>query len=655
MKDNFKEIVKNSIKQHYFNLFQENNSLIFELQNVFLPFSKKFIIIKHRKTGKRISKKLINSKTELTLEDIREFSEIGYFDIFLYVKIFGRFFKKRSSFNYKNNDNKFIFDNENKLLFLSYSTNGSNLSFNLKDSLFKPEIYDIVDEDDEIIINGRIKLFKDIAFDKIELLSKSNKVGRKVSNCSYNNENDIITFSGVIDKDISDKDINSNWDIDIRLISEDLIISSEKLNCDDWIKHALNNDIIFGKYETKYEDEKFLIIFYPSKNRKLKFKIVSSNQYSKSSNKSKGNKLYNKFKKIGLKDDLVFFESFHGKYNNNPKYLYEKMLEMGLDKRFKFIWAYDGEDNLPGNPIVVKSNSEDYYKYLSQSKYRVNNATFPIIDNNSKIIYVQTWHGTPLKRLSRDINVQTGIGWSHFNKEVKTWNYLVSANEYSSNIFKRAFEYRKEILEVGYPANDIFYMDESKKQEIRNKFDIPSDKKIILYAPTFRDDKKDEEGNRVFDLELDLEKLRSALSDEYIVIIKTHYVISKKLEISGQLKDFVIDFSNYDDIHELFILSDVLITDYSSSFFDFAHTKNPILFFMPDLKSYMQTRGLYGKTLLELPGPILINTDEVIDALLDLDKFAQDYKEKYDTFYDKFCSIGNGDSSEKIIKHVWGD
>jgi len=441
----------------------------------------------------------------------------------------------------------------------------------------------------------------------------------------------------------------------MRLINEDVIVSSEKLNCDGLVKQELINEVIFEKFETNYDDEKLLIIFHPSKNRKLKFKIVSPEQYFKSNKKSRGNELYNKFKKLGLKEDFVFFESFHGKYNNNPKYLYEKMLEMGLDKKFKFIWAYDGEGKLPGNPIVVKSNSEDYYKYLSQSKYRVNNTTFPIIDKDNEIIYVQTWHGTPLKRLSRDINVQSGVSWSHFNKEVKTWNYLVSANEYSSNIFKRAFEYRKEILDVGYPANDIFYMSDDKKQEIRSKFDIPLNKKIILYAPTFRDDKKDEDGNRVFDLELDLEKLRSMLSDEYFVIIKTHYVISKKLEISPQLKDFVIDLSNHDDIHELFIISDILITDYSSSFFDFAHTKNPILFFMSDLKSYMETRGLYGKTLLELPGPILINTDEVIDALLNLDKITHDYEEKYDKFYDKYCSIGNGDSSEKIIKHVWGD
>ena len=653
MRDRFNNKVKDSIENHYFNIKKSNECLVFQLKNAFLPLSKKFLIIKHRKTGKRISKQLANSKATLTFDDINMIGEEGFFDVYLHVNVFGRFYRKRSSFNFENNIDQFIFDKENKFLFSSYPTQNSNLSFRYNRSSFQANLEDIKAGDGGMLVRGNIELFDDIELNCVELLAKSNKVGRKSAECVYSQDGSNITFEGCLDEDIAEEDIASKWEMEIRLINDDFLISHEKLSCDKLINYDFREGMTFEKDEITIDGQKAVIIFYPTKNLDVQFKVMTPEKYLKSQQRLKDKKTYNKFRKLGLKSNYVFFESFHGRYNNNPKYLYEKMLELGLDKRYQFIWAYDGEDELPGNPIVVKSNSDDYFKYLAQSKYRVNNTTFPILDKRNKIVYIQTWHGTPLKRLAHDIRVKGGVSWNHFNREVKTWNYLISANSYSTNIFKRAFKYKKEVLEVGYPANDVFYFDDDKKDQILNKFDLPEGKKVILYAPTFRDDKKDDEGNRIFDLKLDLEKLSEKLSDDYILIIKTHYVISKNLEIDDKLEDFVIDLSSHDDIHELFLLADILITDYSSSFFDFAHSKKPILFFMPDLKSYENARGLYPEVLMDLPGPIVVNNDEIIERLNDFDNIADE--EKYSRFYDKYCLEGNGQSSYEIIKHVWGD
>ena len=131
-------------------------------------------------------------------------------------------------------------------------------------------------------------------------------------------------------------------------------------------------------------------------------------------------------------------------------------------------------------------------------------------------------------------------------------------------------------------------------------------------------------------------------------------MVSKELKIDDEMKDFVIDLSNHDDIHELFILSDILITDYSSVFFDYAHSKRPILFFMPDLEDYISSRGVYEEVLENLPGPKLTDNEELVECLNDIDKVEEEYSGKYEEFYNKYCDKGHGDASERIIKEVFG-
>ena len=210
-------------------------------------------------------------------------------------------------------------------------------------------------------------------------------------------------------------------------------------------------------------------------------------------------------------------------------------------------------------------------------------------------------------------------------------------------------------MELGYPINDIFFKDNDEfVKDLKSKLNIDENKKIILYAPTWKDDEKNDSWQHYFNLEIDLERLYEEFSDEYVIILKMHHLVSENLHIDEKMKDFAIDLSSYDDVQELYILSDILITDYSSVFFDYAHSRRPILFFVPDLNHYIENvRGLYLNMEKELPGPLIKDNDQLIDTIKNIDEISNDFADKYDEFYQRFCSLCDGDSSEKIIKKIF--
>lgn len=649
--------VKGKLSKEYFEIKEDNNNnLHFNLKNK--SRGKKELILKNRVTGKRLVKPIKNSMATISSEDLQRIREYGNYDIYIRTTILNRKKIKRAVF-VPQNRNKKIICNDN-YTFESFPTINENLSFLLKKHYFSYDILSIDQKNHEFEVSGELFPFKNVKLDEVEIAGWSNKGGRITIPCNYEISDEKVTFKSNLYIDFNDEqDLNGSWKLEIRIKNDELVIDSQILRVFNLNEYKTNLDYYLKKieYDTDLEDDiKPCLFYYQTKKFDLKFQLISVDKYNDIVSIAKKRDFYNKAKENEkIQDNLVFFESFHGKYNNSPKYIYEKMLELGYDKKYSFVWSYDGDYEIPGNPIITNSEEEDYYTYLVKSKYKVNNATFSIIDKNSDKIYLQTWHGTPLKRLGYDIENNTGVGWRHFNKESKTWNYLVSANSYSTKTFKRAFKYKKPVLEFGYPTNDIFYQDNTETiKSIKNNLNIPKDKKIILYAPTFRDNKINEKGERYFDLEIDLKKFYEELKDEYILILKLHSAVSKSLELSDEFKDFAYDLTDYDDIHELYIISDILLTDYSSVFFDFAHSKKPILFFTPDLEEYVNSRGVYQEIINDLPGPQLINEDSILDNIKNIENYKEENEDKYNKFYEKYCSSGHGDASEQIIKEVFG-
>ncbi|QIL45762.1 hypothetical protein G7081_00980 [Vagococcus coleopterorum] len=361
---------------------------------------------------------------------------------------------------------------------------------------------------------------------------------------------------------------------------------------------------------------------------------------------------------LPVKSNLIVLESNVGKsIGDSPKDLYDEL--QSRDNNFKYVWICNNSHYEMGpRTKIVNRLSIKYYYYLARAGYWVNNQNFPTyLTKRQGTKYIQTWHGTPLKKMQNDITNIVGRDATYLdrvNYAVEQWDYLVSPSSYATKCFRSAFKYNKEVIEVGYPRNDIFYKSEVELEQIgeivKYKLGIQNDtRKVILYAPTFRDDSLNK-----FDLELDFKKFVDELSDDYILLVRGHVATNQKINVSKQYSLDIIDVATYPSIQELYVISDICITDYSSVMFDFAHTKRPLLFFTYDLEHYQENlRGFYFDFINEAPGPLVRTTEELIETIKDIAN--NNHAEKYTAFYNKYCSLEDGLSAAKVIDYVFGE
>ena len=370
---------------------------------------------------------------------------------------------------------------------------------------------------------------------------------------------------------------------------------------------------------------------------------------------------------IGLlpaRKHTIVFESFLGKqFSDNPRAIYEYMKEHYPE--YKLYWSVDPRfiDNFKDKGVnIVPRLSIKWLLIMASAKYWVSNSRMPLwIPKPKHTVYLQTWHGTPLKKLAADMDDVFMPGTNienykrNFLKESANWDYLISPNPYSTEIFRRAFAFKKEMIESGYPRNDFLYNANNEKEilALKKKYQIPTDKKVILYAPTWRDDQYFEKGKYKFDLKLDLKQMQEQLGDQYIVLLRLHYLIANHIDVS-EYKGFAFDFSHHEDIRELYMVSDLLITDYSSVFFDYANLKRPMIFFVYDIEDYRdRLRGFYFDFEEKAPGPLVKTTEEVIEEINKLEKNKR-LPKNFDEFYETFCSWEDGNATKRVVETVWG-
>jgi CDP-glycerol glycerophosphotransferase len=360
----------------------------------------------------------------------------------------------------------------------------------------------------------------------------------------------------------------------------------------------------------------------------------------------------------------IVFESFLGKqFSDNPRAIYEYMKEHYPE--YKLYWSVDPRfiDNFKDKGVnIVPRLSIKWLLIMASAKYWVSNSRMPLwIPKPKHTVYLQTWHGTPLKKLAADMDDVFMPGTNienykqNFLKESANWDYLISPNPYSTKIFRRAFAFKKEMIESGYPRNDFLYKVNNEKDilALKKKYQIPTDKKVILYAPTWRDDQYFEKGKYKFDLKLDLKQMQEQLGDQYIVLLRLHYLIANHIDVS-EYKGFAFDFSHHEDIRELYMVSDLLITDYSSVFFDYANLKRPMIFFVYDIEDYRdRLRGFYFDFEEKAPGPLVKTTEEVIEEINKLEKNKR-LPKNFDEFYETFCSWEDGNATKRVVETVWG-
>ena len=238
------------------------------------------------------------------------------------------------------------------------------------------------------------------------------------------------------------------------------------------------------------------------------------------------------------------------------------------------------------------------------------------------------------------------------------WDVLLSGSPYATACFRSAFRFSGEILEEGYPRNDVFSWPDApaRARATRERLGLADDHRtVVLYAPTFRDDNRPD-ANWRHDLELDVPRLAAELGDDHVLIVRFHPLVRESMaSLVAEHPDFVIDASSYDDIQELLLISDVLITDYSSVFFDYSVLQRPILFFTYDLDRYRdELRGFYLDLESAAPGPLLRDNDAVIAALRDLEGVRQRYADRLREFRDTYAPRDDGGASDRVLDAFFG-
>lgn len=326
---------------------------------------------------------------------------------------------------------------------------------------------------------------------------------------------------------------------------------------------------------------------------------------------------------------VILFCSFHGKgYSCNPRAIFEEMRDNPKYEDYTFVFAMNDSKTVIPGAKVVRMRHFLYFYYSLKAKYWVFNSKMAMyMYKRDNQVYFQTWHGTPLKRLAHDIEnedqtfYRTAMSYESmvrtYDVDSSKWDLLLASSDYMRDRYESAFQYDKDkMLMAPYPRNNILINhDDAYIDMLKETMDIPADKKVILYAPTFRDDSYSDKGYD-FKLEVNFDAWHDALGDDYIVLFKPHYLIANSFTVPEHLKGFVRSVNANQEINDCYLVSDILVTDYSSVFFDYALLERPIYFFMYDFDNYKDTlRGFYLNVETDLPNEVIKDETVLLDAI----------------------------------------
>ena len=358
--------------------------------------------------------------------------------------------------------------------------------------------------------------------------------------------------------------------------------------------------------------------------------------------------------------ESVLFSCFGGRHAaDSPLAVHNELERRGYDGNL--VWAVtDHSFAVPtgAKPVVIGTSA--FYEALHTSRWLVNNNNFPhYFRKHADQKYLQTWHGTPLKRIGRDVpSASLSLSYrSLMEREVKFWDVLLAQNPFSAQTLPKAFGYEGRVLDVGYPRNDLLagHADPGSVERVRSALGVNPGSRLVLYAPTWRDNRRTENRQYALVNHLELGQLSKALGKTWTVLVRGH---SNTPGLStSQTYPNVIDVSDYPDITELMLVADVLVTDYSSVMFDFVVTGKPMLFLVPDLDEYAdRTRGFYLDFEDIAPGPLLGTTEEVI---VELGRLAlppatdAQHGPSYRAFRERFAPRDDGQAAQRVVSALW--
>ena len=348
------------------------------------------------------------------------------------------------------------------------------------------------------------------------------------------------------------------------------------------------------------------------------------------------------------------FHSFERSFSDSPRAVYEALRVRRPDA--EHVWlSRDGDpDGFPPEVTVLEYGSPACVAALEASDLVVANTHTDFDwDKRPATTYLQTWHGTPLKRIHWDVLWAPEGRLERLQRDVDRWDVLLAQNAVSTPLLRGAFRYDGAVLETGYPRNDMLSSPgrDAVRARLRERLGIEDDRTAVLYTPTWRDDAVFPEGGKAFELGLDVERFAQRLGDDHVLLLRLHRMVEAEAIAASHAS--VRDVSAHPEVGELYLAADAMVTDYSSTMFDFAITGKPMLFLTYDLADYRdRLRGFYLDIEAEAPGPLVETTEELVDALGDLPAVREAYGERYARFTRRFCALEDGRATERVVAAV---
>jgi len=352
---------------------------------------------------------------------------------------------------------------------------------------------------------------------------------------------------------------------------------------------------------------------------------------------------------------LVVYNSFNGRYSDSPRVVCEAVAASGT--ACDAVWLADPEhvEAFPRHSVTVPIYTDAAVEALESADLVISNGHLEMEwTKRPDATYVQMWHGTPLKRIHADaLGGPPGL-LEHLSLDVDRWDVLLSPNPYSTETMRQAFRWRGEILEIGNPRNDLLVSSRAPevRARVRRELQVEDGQTVVLYTPTWRDDAFWDDTADAGALALDVANFTRELGDDHVLLLRVHY------KLTGLLRDIdhpaAIDVSSYPDIADLYLAADAMVTDYSSTMFDFAVTGKPMLFFTYDMDRYRdELRGFYFDLSVDPPGPLSVTTDGLVEHVRHLADQHEQHREAYARFQAKFCPHDDGHATDRFLERFF--
>ena len=351
----------------------------------------------------------------------------------------------------------------------------------------------------------------------------------------------------------------------------------------------------------------------------------------------------------------IVWNAFNGRYADNPRALYERLVARRGGE--EHVWLADPRHagTFPPDVATVPIGTPESSAALESADVLVSNTHIQLDEWRKRpgTTYLQTWHGTPLKRIHRDASyLPSAEVMAALDEDIARWDLLVTPSAEGTRLLRSAFGYTGAVLETGYPRNDALLAPDrdARRARVREALGVGEGATAVLYAPTYRDDEA--VGGVDAPLGLDVEALAERLGSDAVLLLRLHVYMAHQRRPAGSER--VRDVSGYQEASDLYLAADVLVTDYSSSMFDFAVTGRPIVLYAYDLAHYRdRLRGFTLDLEAEAPGPVVLDQAALTAALRNLPAVAAAHADRYARFVKRFCALEDGHAADRVLDAVW--